>query len=157
MEMLPLTEKQKHLIEKFGVSLERSGLTPAQARISSLLLIADKVDLTFDEIKDVLQLSKSATSNGLNSLILLDKVTYSTKPGDRKRYFRTKLKVMEGEFENKINQLLEFKNLLREVIENRTDKTPEFNRDMERVIEFMDFMQAELPALYSKWKTMRSN
>lgn len=156
MEIIKLTEKQKHLIEKFGVALEKSHMSPAQARIAALLIISDKVDLTFDEIKDTLQLSKSATSNGINALLLMNKISYSTKLGDRKRYFKSKLRVMEGEFEEKINQLLEFKILLQEIVHIRTKETPEFNNDIHRVIEFMDFIQSELPDIYMKWKKLQA-
>lgn len=153
MEQSLLSESQKKLVEKFGVMLEQSGMPPAQARISGLLIISDKVELTFDEIKDALQLSKSATSNGLNTLLLMDHITYTTKIGDRKRYFKSKIASMEGEFERKIDQLLALKTMFQEVLENRTAETTEFNAKLKKVVDFLGFMQVELPVIYKKWKT----
>lgn len=152
-----LSEEQKKLVEKFGVVLEKSGLAPAQARISGLLIIADKVELTFDEIMQALQLSKSATSNALNSLLLMDQITYTTRIGDRKRYFKSKLASMEGEFERKTNQMLAIKFLLQEILDSRTEETAEFNQKLAKVISFMEFMQVEMPVIYNKWKSSQSS
>lgn len=153
MEKSLLSEEQKKMVEKFGVVLEQSGQSPAQARISGLLIIADKVEMTFDEIMNALQLSKSATSNALNALLMMDQITYTTKIGDRKRYFKSKIATMGGEFEKKIDQLLHFKVLLQEVLEGRSKETVEFNKKLSKVIEFLAFMQEEMPLLYKKWKT----
>ena len=61
-----LTTKQQQLLEKAIVIHERLGYTPAASQILALLLISDKVELTFDQIRTTLNLSKSATSNALN-------------------------------------------------------------------------------------------
>lgn len=147
-----LSEEQKKLIEKFGVVLERSGLAPAQARVSGLLIISDEVEMTFDEIMDALQLSKSATSNAINSLLMMDKIAYKTRPGERKRYFRSKIGTMEGDLERKFNQVLDIQVLLQEILDQRTTETVEFNMKLAKVVEFLKFMQAEMPAVYEKWK-----
>ena len=86
-----LTDKQKELIESFGVVQEGMGLSPASARVDALLIVADSTELTFDEIRETLKLSKSATSNAINNLIMLKRIGYKTKLGDRKRYFHTRL------------------------------------------------------------------
>lgn len=153
MEKLLLSENQKKLVEKFGVVFENSGLTPAQARIAGLLIIADKVELTFDEIKDTLQLSKSATSNGINALLLMEQIIYTTKIGDRKRYFKSKIASMEGEFERKIKQMLQVRVLFEEILQSRTSDTPEFNLKLAKMIDFMSFMDVEMPKVYEKWKS----
>jgi DNA-binding transcriptional regulator GbsR (MarR family) len=147
-----LSEEQKKLVEKFGVVLEKSGLSPAQARVSGLLIIADKVEMTFDEIMNALQLSKSATSNAINSLLMVDQITYSTRPGERKRYFKSKIGAMGTEFERKFDQILHFKTLLQEVLDQRTPETVEFNEKLTKVVEFLAFMQVEMPLVYEKWK-----
>ena len=78
-----LTEKQKELIESFGVIQKRMGLTPAFARVNALLTICDETELTFEQIQDGLNLSKSATSNALQGLLAIDRIGYKTKPGER--------------------------------------------------------------------------
>ena len=85
--MSKLTREQEELIERFGVIQEQSGFAPASARVNALLTVSDKTSLTFDEIRETLQLSKSATSNAINNLLVLGRIGYKTQLGDRKRYF----------------------------------------------------------------------
>lgn len=153
---IKLTPKQKELIEKMGVFSERNGSAPAQARIMALLLICDKTELTFDEIQETLQLSKSAVSNAINSLLLIERIEYHTKPGDRKRYFSSRITQMESDFEKSFAKMLQVKSLLQEVLESRTKETKEFNAKLQSLIDFMDFLQRELPESYKKWRKMKS-
>jgi DNA-binding transcriptional regulator GbsR (MarR family) len=149
---IKLSQKQKELIEKSGVSMEKSGLAPAQARILSLLMICDRTELTFDEIYQTLQISKSAASNAINSLLMMERLQYHTKPGDRKRYFTNPIGSQEGHFEKSMVKMLEINKLLKEILENRTKTTKEFNAKLQRFINFMEFLQKELPEVYKKWR-----
>lgn len=149
---IKLTQKQRGLVEKVGVFMERSGLAPAQARITALLMICDRAELTFDEIYSTLKISKSATSNAINSLLLMEQIEYYTKPGDRKRYFVSRIGQMEQGFEKNMNKLLEINTLLSEILKSRPKSTRAFNSDLQRVIDFMEFLQKELPGVYKKWR-----
>ena len=152
---IKLTQKQKELIEKNGVYLERSGMAPAQARILSLLLISDRIELTFDEIYQTLQISKSSASTAINSLLASERIEYHTKPGDRKRYFTHHVMAQEGNFEKNMIKMLEIRNLLKEILDNRTKTTKEFNTKLQRLINFMEFLQKELPIVYEKWRKQK--
>ncbi len=82
-------KEQKQLIEEIGqVNEERLGLSPLAARIYALLALSSYDGLTFDEIKEFIQASKSSTSVNINVLTQLNHIEYYTKSGDRKRYFR---------------------------------------------------------------------
>lgn len=152
---IKLTQKQKELIEKNGVYLERSGMAPAPARIVSLLLVSDRTELTFDEIYQTLKISKSATSTAINSLLAIERIEYHTKPGDRKRYFAHSIAAHEGNFEKNMFKMLEVRNLLKEILDNRTKTTKEFNHRLQRLIDFMEFLQKELPNVYEKWRKQK--
>ena len=97
---IPITGAQLKLVEKLGVVFEQSGMQPAAARVASLLIIADKTELTFDQIRATMKLSKSATSNAINTLLLAKRIIYITKPGDRKRYFTSDIKEWKVGFRN---------------------------------------------------------
>lgn len=87
--MIKSSKEQKQLIEEIGqVNEERLGLSPLAARIYALLVLSSYDGLTFDEIKEFIQASKSSTSVNINVLTQLNHVEYYTKSGDRKRYFR---------------------------------------------------------------------
>ena len=78
------------LIEEVGqVIEERAGLSPLAARIYTTLILASEAGLTFEEITTLHHASKSSVSNNLNVLVKLDYVEYYTKPGERKKHFRS--------------------------------------------------------------------
>jgi len=152
MATKPLRENQKQLIEKIGVHLESEGLSPAAARIMALLVVADEVEITFDDIYQSLSISKSTASSAINMLLTMGRIEYITKPGDRRRYFRSKVGNWFNDFEGKIIQVRNAKLMFKEVLEQRTKDTKEFNRSLAMLINFMDFMEAEMPALIEKFK-----
>lgn len=82
-------KEQEQLIEVIGLGIEeRLNLSPIASRIYSLLILSSYDGLTFEEIRDVIQASKSSTSININVLSQLDYINFYTKPGDRKRYFK---------------------------------------------------------------------
>lgn len=88
--MTEICEEKRRLIEEIGVMLRgRTELSPLATRIYASLILSSIQGLTFNGIIRTTQASKSATSNNLNVLLKLGFVEYYTKPGDRKRYFRT--------------------------------------------------------------------
>jgi DNA-binding transcriptional ArsR family regulator len=151
--MLTLTDKQLKLIEELGVFYEKTGVHPAAARILSLLMVSDKIELTFEEIYETLNLSKSATSNALNVLINTDKLEYITKPGERRRYFRLRIKNLKEEIHKSLEGIYTFKLLLQKVVNLRTESTGDFNSSLEEVAQFLDFMHNELPRIFQKWES----
>ncbi|GEQ85713.1 hypothetical protein ULMS_12210 [Patiriisocius marinistellae] len=147
-----LTNKQKELIESFGVIQEGMGLSPASARVDALLTIADTTELTFDDIRESLELSKSATSNAINNLLMLRRIGYKTKPGDRKRYFHTKLGQWKNTFLDSINGLTAYNEVVKEILTHRTKKTKEFNDQLKDFTEFLAYYQEESIKLITNWK-----
>src|SRR5690554_6025423 len=97
-----INQNQKELVEKAGIIYEKDGLQPAASRILALLMVADNPELTFDEIREALNLSKSATSTAINLLITINRIEYITNPGERKRYFRLKIGNWKENFMDKI-------------------------------------------------------
>ncbi len=154
MKGIKLTPKQKELIERMGVYGEKGGSAPVPARIMALLLVSDVTELTFEEIYTTLQISKSAASNALNGLMLIERIEYITKPGDRKRYFRSRITQWENDFGKKFTEMLHVSQLMKEILEQRPKNTKEFNSNLEKVISFMEFLQGELPELHKKWKKL---
>ncbi|MBK7287750.1 MAG: hypothetical protein IPI95_12000 [Flavobacteriales bacterium] len=55
-----LTKDQQELIERVGVIFEGSGMAPAPARVSALLIVTPEAELPFDDISRLL--SAGATS-----------------------------------------------------------------------------------------------
>jgi len=85
-------EKEEHkqrLIEELGVHFEAEyNLPPLAARIFGNLVVTEEVGLTFDDCQMKRGASKSSISTSLNLLLQLGIITYFTKSGDRRRYFK---------------------------------------------------------------------
>lgn len=152
---IQLSDKKLKLIEELGMYFEKSGTPPAAARIYGLLMISDQNELTFEEIYETLNISKSAASNGINLLIGTDRVVYITRPGERKRYFRCKVQSLSEGVQRSLNNMEVFNSLLKEVLVQRSEETKEFNKGLEEVVDYLDFMRMELPALFKKWESLK--
>jgi DNA-binding transcriptional regulator GbsR (MarR family) len=150
-----LSEEKLKLIEELGMHFEKSGTQPAASRIFALLMIADNNELTFEEIYEILNISKSAASNAINLLIDTHRVEYFTRPGERKRYFRCAIKSLNEGVQKTIESMVFFNSILKKVLEQRSNETKEFNKGLEDVISYLDFMRAELPALFEKWENLK--
>lgn len=154
--MSKLRETQKQLVERVGVAHEREGLSPAAARILGMLLVADETEHTFEEIQSELGLSKSAVSNGLNHLLNSRSIEYITRPGDRRRYFRSAISAFPQHLSHKMKDMLKIMHILNEVHAQRTSETEEFNRHLAELVDFMGFINKEIPLLVEKWKANRA-
>lgn len=87
--MLAISKEKKELIETLGMNIEALlSITPLAARIYALLTLSSQEGLTFDEIKEIIQASKSSISTNLKVLTQLQYIEYYTKSGVRKRYFK---------------------------------------------------------------------
>ena len=148
---MPLTSKQKEIVETIGVFHEQNGLQPALGRIMGLIMVIDAAEVTFEEIVENLSLSKSAVSTALKLLQTQNKVEYTTKPGDRKRYFKLKKSNWENELKKGISEGLQFSDILNEVLAIRDNNNIEFNRHLENVRDFMIFLQREIPNLIDRY------
>jgi DNA-binding transcriptional regulator GbsR (MarR family) len=153
---MELSSKQKELIEKMGVFHEKNGMPPTEARIIALLLVSDRIELSFDEIRDYLQISKSAASNAINNLMNSHRIEYITKYGDRKRYFRSNLPNWKTQASESLQKLLSVNALMKEILNIRTADTPDFNKDLADVIDFIDFLQQELLGIYQRWRSEKN-
>jgi len=147
-----VTEKQRLLIEQLGVFYEHEGFHPAGARILALLLIADKTELTFVEMRETLNISKSATSTAISLLINTNRIEYITNPGERKRYFRATIVNWKSHMREKLQGIIKISSLMEEIINQRPASTEEFNNGLKEIHSFMSFFQQEIPLLIERWK-----
>lgn len=154
--MIELSTEQLEIIQKMSVFQVRAGMPPTEARILALLLVSDRTELTFDEIRETLNTSKSAVSTALNTLVLRNKVESITIPGDRKRYFKHQLKNWNANAKDGLEKLLSVNQLLKEILTVRTSETEDFNQDLRNVIDFIDFMQVELVQVFEKWNNLQN-
>lgn len=144
--MQDLKERKKQLIERLGVYKEsQDQLAPLAARIFATLVLTGRNGITFEKLVKDLNASKSTVCTHLNTLQAGGRVTYFTKPGDRKRYFVVQsnhlLKVMDEMMEKwktqkEIHQdILAYKQAVTKEKSNETDLDLEFHKDY---LEFLE-------------------
>lgn len=147
-----LSNKQLELIEEIGIYHENNGFQPAVARVVGLLLVSDKPELTFEEISEALNISKSATSNALNMLLNTGHIEYTTFSGDRKRYFRIKSSNWRDLFNKKMEDLGKLNDILKRVLEVRKRENPIYDEKLQYFISFLDYLKTQLPNLIEQWE-----
>tara|TARA_R110002074_G_scaffold40976_2_gene109104 strand:- start:300 stop:761 length:462 start_codon:yes stop_codon:yes gene_type:complete len=149
---MTLTKEQQQIIEKIGVFFEKKGNQPILGRIIGLLMVVDEAETTFEDIQNALFVSKSAVSQALTLLQGQNKVEYTTKPGERKRYFRLKIRNWKEDIHEDMKGVFKFNDIIEEIIVLRGEKNQEFNGYLIEVSNFMKFMKAELPRMIETYK-----
>lgn len=150
-----LSEKKLSLIEELGIHFEQSGMQPAASRILALLMVSDRNELTFEEIYETLNISKSAASNAINLLLNTYRIEYTTRSGERKRYFRCKIKSLKEDIQRAVLNMEVFNSLLKKIVAERSTETKDFNESLGDLIAFLEFMKVELPLLFEKWERQK--
>lgn len=113
-----LEEEKYKLVEKLGVHFEHTDhLAPVAARILSYIILMGKAGATFEDLVSNLCASKSTISTHLTHLQSLDRISYFTKTGDRKKYFIINSANILQNIDNMITQWESEKDLHQEILE----------------------------------------
>lgn len=103
-----VTARKEELIEELGIHFEGLyHLPPLASRIYSILILNGYDGMTFEQLMEQTEASKSSVSTSINLLMRANKVEYFTKSGDRKRYFRNRknhLKLRLGNYKSLIER-----------------------------------------------------
>lgn len=145
-----LRKEQVSLIEELANVNDRLGIPPAMSKILGLLAVADVTELTFDEIKDTLGLSKSAVSQALSQLVVSKKISYTTKIGDRKRYFHLRIADWDTHILEQFEGVSSLIKVYEKVIAIRTDETKEFNENLKKMANFLSLVHNQVMILHKK-------
>lgn len=129
------------LIEEFGLFLEKSGYIPSAARVYALLMIWDTSELHFDEIQEILKLSKGATSKAVNNLIDMSRIEIFTKNGVRKKFYRVKTKPGKESTKSFVIYIETMKNYLEKIEKFKKERNSEGLRFDEEIDFFTDLIQ----------------
>lgn len=137
-------EKQKsRLIEMFGVHFESLfHLPPLGARILGILIVDScKHGITFEELVERTQASKSSVSTSLNLMLKMNKITYYTLQGDRKKYFKP------SPFSNRLSNYLNILDMEKQIlvellsIRKQTASSPEEETSIENLTAYQSHLQ----------------
>lgn len=159
MEKKLLKEKYK-LVEKLGIHIEgKDHLAPVAARILAYIILTGKEGSTFEDLVSNLCASKSTISTHLTHLQSLDRISYFTKTGDRKKYFIINAANFLQSIDHMISQWESEKHLHKEISDykllvNQLDSTTNgFEFDLtfhDKYIEFLKLAIASISDLKTK-------
>lgn len=108
------------------------------AKVLALLTVSDETELDFAQIQATLGLSKGATSQAINGLLLLKKID------ERKRYFFSRIISWQDEVEETAANLRELAEVHQLVLEQRPEQTKVFNDSLHHMISFLKQTSDEL-------------
>lgn len=127
--------REQKLIEKLGVHIEsKEQLAPLAARIVASLVLKGKKGETFEGLVEKLNASKSTISTHLTNLQAAHRITYYTKPGDRKKYFILSPNAMILSMDEMIAGWEEQRDIHLEIVAYKTD----INKKIKNVEERFD-------------------
>lgn len=88
--MESIHKEREEIIEMFGIHFESVfDISPLAGRILGMLIVDGcRTGLTFENLVEKLGASKSSISTNLNLLLKMEKITYFTIAGDRKKYYK---------------------------------------------------------------------
>lgn len=145
-----MNEKEK-LVESMGVHFERLfNLPPLAARIYILLLLSDREGLSFEEIRDFMDASKSSVSANINLLLQGERIDFLTKPGDRKRYFKPSPRFLNIRLEESLRLLQKEAEIVNQIMTFNTENNINgFVEVQPKLEKYADHLQ-EIQEKYTK-------
>lgn len=141
-------EQYREKIETYGNFYEKQGFSPVASRVLVYLFLHPDGEATFDEMVQYFKVSKSAISNAMKILLLMDAVTEKTKSGGRKRYFRTTIEKMFSP-ENAIKGYRDAR-LMFEDLRKLRKKKDDISDELLKATSFIKLLESEYAKLYEE-------
>ena len=151
-------DERAAFIEEMGIYFESLGLTRMAGRIQGYLMVTEKNLVSFDELTQVLQASKSSISNNLKALVSTGFLKPLTLPGDRKTYYSLWPDIDWSQYyRQRMSQIEKLKDLFKKGLELRSDKNDKPSGWLNESIEFYEWLLREFPETLQKWNELKKN
>lgn len=142
-----LMAEKMMLVEELGVHFEcADNLAPLASRIFVYLILKGIEGATFEELTEKLEASKSSISTNLQLLQSIGRITYYTKCGDRKRYFKISPNYVISRLDGKIEMWTKDKNNHQKIYNYKkkllqlNNNYDENNLSLQFNIQYIDFI-----------------
>ena len=146
-----MVEAEIEFIERFGLMFEEDGLPKIAGRIFALLMLTDQA-LTLDEIAERLQVSKTSVSTNTRMLDSMRFVERTSRPGDRRAYYRLAPNGLEMSFERTRQRMGEVLELLETVSRDFPEKREVALRRLKRMRDWHAFILDEMDEIWRRWQ-----
>ena len=149
-----MDDVEVEFIERFGLMSEEDGLPRIAGRIYGLLLLCGG-PLTLDDIAERLQVSKTSVSTNTRLLDRLGAVERTSKPGDRRAFYRISPEAVGGHFDRIKERMNEVLRILEETIPRLDEEKCEARQRLAMMRDWHLFLLREMDDLVQRWKQER--
>ena len=143
---------ERLLVEEYGLLFEEMGNTRMEGRVMGWLLLADQPVQSLTEIADGLGVSKAAVSTAARSLLQVGAVERVSEPGRRGDFYRS----IPGKLDDVLrpDRITTMGRLVDRSLELVADKDQSRSNYalLHEMRDFLDFLEAEIPGLMSRWQ-----
>lgn len=138
-------------IEESGILFEQLGMTRMAGRVFGYLIVSDKSEASFDDIRLALKASKGSISGTTKQLINVGFLQPVSLPGDRKTYYRLNRIEVGRLLETRLNLFIKFSNM---ISKGRSLKKSDDDISvwLKEVSTFYDWIGDEMREVIEKWE-----
>jgi DNA-binding transcriptional regulator GbsR (MarR family) len=155
---MPNINERSSFVEDTGLLLESMGMTRMAGRIMGHLMVTDKEMVSFDELTQVLQASKSSISTNVKALINVSFIKPVTTPGDRKTYYMLSPDISWVEmFQRRHQQLIAMVNLFERGSKLRANTKDRTSQWIENAIDFYQWFIQRFPEIFLEWQEYKKS
>jgi DNA-binding transcriptional regulator GbsR (MarR family) len=148
-------EAIRRFVERFAAVLVETGWPRMGARVFIALLATDDGGANAAELAETLQVSPAAISGAVRLLAKLGLASREREPGSRRDYYRVHDDVWYEAVGRRDQTIQRWVTSLREGIAVLGVDTPA-GRRLGETLSFFEFLDAELPELFVRWKSQRA-
>ena len=148
---LNMDEKQLNYIEENGILFERLGMTRMAGRVFGYLIVSDKKEASFDDIRLALKASKGSISGTTKQLVNAGLIQPVSLSGDRKTYFRLN-KIEVGKIlEARLQLFVKFSEMISKggSLKKNEDELTDWLKELST---FYDWIGGEIKEIIVKWE-----
>ncbi len=151
-----MEEAERSFIEGMGLLSEEDGLPRTAGHIYGLLILREG-SLSLEEIASELAVSKASVSTNARLLARMGVIERTSRPGDRRDFYRTTADAPERELDHVVQRLQRMRELLIDTIRTLTaDKRVQHHR-LASMRDWHTFLLDEIDALAARWQGLRGH
>ena len=145
-----MEETTVNLVERFGLRFEEDGLPRIAGRMLGLLMVSAE-PRSLDELCDELQASKTSASTNARLLERMGAVERTSRPGDRRDYYRIVDNLHVRMLEARLAQMRGTRDLLADAIDCTSCEPPEVQERLCAFAAFFGDMVKTMESARQRW------
>jgi len=138
-------------IEESGILFEQLGMTRMAGRVFGYLVVSDKSEVSFDDIRKTLEASKGSISGTTKQLITIGLIEPITKTGDRKTYFRISKMNVGTILKSRIEMFTKFSVILKKGNDLK-EKEDHVSAWLHEISSFYDWLGGAIEEVLDRWE-----